>query len=134
MSPDSCGEIPLKMLTQYVAIIKEGGIMIHFELSEERKALKESISRFARKEILPVRDQFEADYAEGRHMDRILIEAAKIGLLGFPIEEKYGGSNGKNMDVMLILEELAAVDGGVATAIGDTWFAMTPIIMAANPK
>ena len=62
------------------------------------------------------------------------MEAAKIGLLGFPIEEKYGGSNGNNLDVMVILEELAAVDGGVATAIGDTWFAMTPIIIAANSE
>lgn len=108
--------------------------MLNFELSQEQKILKETAAKFAQKEILPVRDHFEADYAEGKYVDRIFLEAAKVGLLGFPIEEKYGGSNGNNLDVMHILEELAAVDGGVATAIGDTWFAMTPIIMAADSE
>jgi len=106
--------------------------MFNFELSEKRKLLKEMAAKFAEKEILPVRDKFEADYAEGRYVEKILLEAAKIGLLGFPIEEKYGGSNGNNIDTMVILEELAAVDGGMATVIGDTWFAMTPIIIAAD--
>jgi len=106
--------------------------MVNFELSEKRKLLKEMAAKFAEKEILPVRDKFEADYAEGRYVEKILLEAAKIGLLGFPIEEKYGGSNGNNIDTMVILEELAAVDGGMATVIGDTWFAMTPIIIAAD--
>lgn len=91
-------------------------------------------AKFAQEEILPVRDQFEADYSEGKLVDKILIEAAKIGMLGFPIDERYGGSNGNNMDTMIILEELAAVDGGMATVIGDTWFAMTPIIIAADSE
>ena len=108
--------------------------MLNFELSEKRKLIKEMAAKFAQKEILPVRDQFEADYAEGKVVDPILLEAAKIGLLGFPIEEKYGGSNGNNIDTMVVLEELAAVDGGMATVIGDTWFAMTPIIIAANEE
>ena len=108
--------------------------MFNFELSERRKLIKDMAAKFAEKEILPVRDKFEEDYADGKYVDKILLEAAKIGLLGFPIEEKYGGSNGNNIDVMVILEELAAVDGGMATVIGDTWFAMTPIIMAANEE
>ncbi|MEJ2718170.1 MAG: acyl-CoA dehydrogenase family protein [Deltaproteobacteria bacterium] len=108
--------------------------MLSFELSEKRRIIRDSAAKFAQNEILPVRDRFEADYAEGQYVDKIFLEAAKMGLLGFPIEEKYGGSNGNNMDIMVILEELAAVDGGVATAIGDTWFAMTPIIIAANPE
>lgn len=91
-------------------------------------------AKFAQEEILPRRDQFEADYSEGKLVDHILMEAAKIGMLGFPIDERYGGSNGNNMDTMIILEELAAVDGGLATVIGDTWFAMTPIIIAADSE
>ncbi len=108
--------------------------MINFELSEKRRLFKEMAAKFAQKEILPVRDKFEQDYVEGRYVHKILHEAAKIGLLGFPIEEKYGGTNGNNLDTMVILEELAAVDGGLATAIGATWFAMTPIIIAANDE
>ena len=108
--------------------------MFTFELSEKRRLIRDMAAKFAQKEILPLRDQFEADYAEGRLVDKILLEAAKIGMLGFPIDERYGGSNGNNMDTMIILEELAAVDGGLATVIGDTWFAMTPIIIAADPE
>ncbi len=48
-------------------------------------------AKFAQKEILPLRDQFETDYAEGRLVDKILLEAAKIGLLGFPIDERLVG-------------------------------------------
>ncbi len=108
--------------------------MLNFKLSEARRIVRDTVAKFAQQEILPVRNEFEEDYAEGKRMDKILLEAAKIGLLGFPIEEKYGGSNGNNLDVMVILEELASVDGGVATAIGDTWFAMTPIVIAANSE
>jgi alkylation response protein AidB-like acyl-CoA dehydrogenase len=108
--------------------------MFNFEFSEKRKLIKDMAAKFAQKEILPVRDQFEADYAEGKLVDRILLEAARIGLLGFPIHEKYGGSNGNNIDTMVILEELAAVDGGMATVIGDTWFAMTPIVIGADSE
>ena len=108
--------------------------MFNFEFSEKRKLIKDMAAKFAQKEILPVRDRFEADYAEGKLVDRILLEAAKIGLLGFPIDEKYGGSNGNNIDTMVVLEELAAVDGGMATVIGDTWFAMTPIVIGADSE
>ena len=38
------------------------------------------------------------------------------------------------MTVMAVLEELAAVNGGVACVIGDTWFAQTPIVIAANEE
>jgi alkylation response protein AidB-like acyl-CoA dehydrogenase len=108
--------------------------MFNFELSENRRLIRNMAAKFAQEEILPLRDQFEMDYAEGKLVDKILIKAAKIGLLGFPIDERYGGSNGNNMDTMIILEELGAVDGGMATVIGDTWFAMTPIIIAADSE
>ena len=84
--------------------------MFNLDLSEKRRVVRETAAKFARNEILPVRDKFEADYAEGKYVDRVFLEAAKLGLLGFPIEEQYGGSNGNNLDVMVILEELAAVD------------------------
>jgi alkylation response protein AidB-like acyl-CoA dehydrogenase len=118
----------------HLGLSQERGVMLNFELSEARRIVRETAAKFARQQILPVRNKFERDYAEGRCMDKILLEAAKLGLLGFPIEEKYGGSKGNNLDVMVILEELAAVDGGVATAIGDTWFAMTPIVIAASSE
>jgi alkylation response protein AidB-like acyl-CoA dehydrogenase len=50
------------------------------------------------------------------------------------IEPKYGGTGADGMTTMAGLEELAAVNGGVATVIGDTWFAQTPILIAANDE
>jgi alkylation response protein AidB-like acyl-CoA dehydrogenase len=65
--------------------------MLNFELSEARRIVRDTAAKFAQQEILPVRNEFEGDYAEGKRMNKIVLEAAKIGLLGFPIEEKYGG-------------------------------------------
>jgi len=54
--------------------------------------------------------------------------------MGLPIAVEYGGSGADGMTVMAVLEELAAVNGGVACVIGDTWFAQTPIVIAANEE
>ncbi|HDM09908.1 MAG TPA: hypothetical protein ENF92_05250 [Desulfobacteraceae bacterium] len=62
--------------------------MYNFELSERRNLIRDMAAKLAEKEILPVRDKFEEDYSEGKYVDKILLEAAKIGLLGFPIEGK----------------------------------------------
>ncbi|MBW1852944.1 MAG: acyl-CoA dehydrogenase family protein [Deltaproteobacteria bacterium] len=54
--------------------------------------------------------------------------------MGLNISPKYGGTGADGMTIMTVLEELAAVNGGVACVIGDTWFAQTPIVIAANEE
>jgi acyl-CoA dehydrogenase len=108
--------------------------MYNFQLSEERLKFQEMTRKFAEKEVKPLNDKFEDDWASHRYMPQVLKKAAQLGFLGLPIEPKYGGVGADGMTVMVVLEELAAVNGGVACVIGDTWFAQTPIIIAGNEE
>ncbi|MBS3918354.1 MAG: acyl-CoA dehydrogenase family protein [Deltaproteobacteria bacterium] len=108
--------------------------MYNFQLSEERHQFQEMARKFAEKEIKPLNDKFEDDWETHRYMTQVLKKAAELGFMGLTIDPKYGGIGSDGMTTMAVLEELAAVNGGVATVIGDTWFAQTPIIIAANEE
>jgi alkylation response protein AidB-like acyl-CoA dehydrogenase len=106
--------------------------MYSFELSEERKAYQELARKFAETEVRPFNGKFDDDWDTHVYMTKVLEKAAALGFMGLPIDKRYGGSGADGMTVMAVLEELAAVNGGVACVIGDTWFAQTPIVIAAN--
>jgi len=90
--------------------------------------------KFAEKEVKPLNDKFDDDWETHRIMPQVLKKAAELGFMGLTIDPKYGGTGADGMTIMAVLEELAAVNGGVACVIGDTWFAQTPIIIAANEE
>ena len=108
--------------------------MYNFQLSEERRQFQGMARKFAEKEVKPLNDKFEDDWETHRYMPQVLKKAAELGFMGLTIEPKYGGTGADGMTIMAVLEELAAVNGGVACVIGDTWFAQTPIIIAANEQ
>jgi len=90
--------------------------------------------KFAQNEVKPLNDKFEDDWETHTYMPQVLKKAAELGFMGLTIDPKYGGTGADGMTVMAVLEELAAVNGGMACVIGDTWFAQTPIIIAANDE
>ncbi len=102
-----------------------------FRLSAEQEQLRSLAQRFAQQQIKPVALRFEQD-AEGKLAEHVIDEAAKAGILGLPIPTEFGGGGGSNVECCLVLEELAVGCGGIATAIGASWFGQTPIMMAAS--
>jgi len=79
-----------------------------FELSEDQRLLKDSISRllsdtygFAARRGY----QQEANGWSKKTWDQY----AELGLLGLPIAEEYGGFGGGPVDVMLVMEEIGRV-------------------------
>ena len=108
--------------------------MYNFQLSEERRQFQEMARKFAENEVRPLNDKFDDDWETHRYMPQVLKKAAELGFMGLTIDPKFGGTGADGMTTMAILEELAAVNGGVACVIGDTWFAQTPIIIAANDE
>jgi len=108
--------------------------MYTFQLSTERRQFQEMAQKFAENEVKPLNDKFEDDWETHTYMPQVLKKAAKLGFMGLTIDPKYGGTGADGMTVMTVLEELAAVNGGMACVIGDTWFAQTPIIIAANDE
>jgi butyryl-CoA dehydrogenase len=108
--------------------------MYNFQLSEERLQFKELARKFAENEIKPYNDKFEDDWDTHQYMSKVLQKAAELGFMGLVIDPKYGGTGADGMTAMAVIEELAAVNGGAACVISDTWFAQTPIVMAANDE
>lgn len=104
---------------------------LDFELTEAQKSLQKWVREFTEREIKPRIERLETD-PDAPH--EVFKKAAEIGLLALPIPEEYGGGNASGIETNIALEELAAGCGGIATAIGASWFGMTPILVAGNKE
>jgi pimeloyl-CoA dehydrogenase small subunit len=90
-----------------------------FELSDEQKLLKDSVTR-----LLGDRYGFEArkGYAQERDgFSRAMwTQYAELGLLALPFDEKYGGIGGNAVDTMLVMEAFGralAIEPYMATIV-----------------
>jgi alkylation response protein AidB-like acyl-CoA dehydrogenase len=88
--------------------------MMDFRLTEEQKALKESIRHFAEKEIRPLIK--EAD-EKGEWPASLTRKLGEMGLLGIIIPPEYDGAGYSNVDYVLILEEISKVDPSVGLVV-----------------
>ncbi len=81
--------------------------MIEFELTDDHKAIRETVREFARKEVLPHIKEWD----EKSHFERsVLDKMGEIGLLGVCIPESYGGAGFDYISLGLVCEELEYVD------------------------
>src|SRR5579875_2521566 len=106
---------------------------LSFTLSEEQEKVRDLARRFAQEEIRPVARKFEDD-REGTLAEQVIDKAAQAGILALAVPPELGGGGGSNVEWSLVLEELAWGCGGIATAIGASWFGQTPILMAASQE
>src|SRR4030042_5570202 len=85
-----------------------------FELTEEQKLTRQAVRDFAEREIAPVakelddKEQFSTELTQ---------KMAELGLLGCFVSEKYGGSKMGDKYYIIVVEELARVDGSQAGTI-----------------
>ena len=81
--------------------------MIDFELTEDHKAIRQTVRDFARGEVAPRIKELD----EKQQFDRsILDKMAGLNLLGVCIPEEYGGAGFDYISLGLVCEELEAVD------------------------
>ena len=81
--------------------------MIDFELSEDHKALVQTVREFAQKEVAPHIKEWD----EKQHFEpSVLKNMAALNLLGVCIPEEYGGAGFDYISLGLVCEELEAVD------------------------
>jgi len=85
-----------------------------FLLNDEQKMLKESIKKFAQKEIQPLVKEGDqkAEWPEG-----LTKKLGEMGLLGIIIPPEYSGAGYSNLDYVIILEELSKVDPSVGLVV-----------------
>ena len=90
---------------------------MNFELTSEQTMIQEMVRDFANEVIRPraidtdVHAKFPAD---------ILEEMGKLGLMGIPFPEEYGGSNGDTISYVIAAEEIARVCGSTALSYAAT--------------
>ena len=84
------------------------------ELSEDEILFRDTVRRFAEKEIAPLVRRMD----EEQHFDPGLIgHLFELGLMGIEIPHQYGGSGGTFFDAMLAVETISAVDPAVAVLV-----------------
>ncbi len=75
-------------------------------LSEEERAVQDTVSRFTDERVLPIIGEcFDA----GRFPAELVPEIAELGLLGATLPAEYGGSGGSNQLYSMCVEELSKV-------------------------
>ncbi len=90
-----------------------------YALSDEQRAIKEEVARFAENEIAPVAAEYDR---EEKYPYEVMEKATEMGLPGahFPVE--YGGAGYSSLEMALITEELFSVDPGTALCITSAGF------------
>ncbi len=83
-----------------------------FSLSEEQLALRDTVRRFARTELVPLAAELERD---NRPVPRdMVLRYAELGLLGINTPAALGGLGLSNLDALIVLEEMAKISSAVA--------------------
>lgn len=79
-------------------------------LSEEERAVQESVARFTDERVLPI---IGACFDQGRFPQELVPEMAQLGLLGSSLPEKYGCAGLNAVSYGLICQELERGDSGI---------------------
>ncbi|WP_135535482.1 MULTISPECIES: acyl-CoA dehydrogenase family protein [Halostella] len=90
-----------------------------FELTDEQRAIRDEVRRFAENEVAAVAT--EHDEAE-KFPHEVVKKAAEMGLTGANIPIEYGGAGYSPLETALIIEELFAVDPGIGLSITSASF------------
>ncbi|HEY8997816.1 MAG TPA: acyl-CoA dehydrogenase [Edaphobacter sp.] len=84
------------------------------QLSEDEALFRDTIRRFAAKEIAPLVRQMD----DAQQMNPALIrQLFSLGVMGIEIPEEHGGSGGSFFDAILAVEEISAVDPAVGVLV-----------------
>jgi len=79
---------------------------MNFDITSEQAALRQTAYEFAKKEIAPYVNQYDA---EERFPMEIVKKAASLGFTGGVIPEKYGGADLDHLSFTMLIEEIARV-------------------------
>jgi alkylation response protein AidB-like acyl-CoA dehydrogenase len=87
---------------------------LDFNLSEEQELLKKTVREFAETELAPHSREWDERQEFPREVFRKLGE---LGLMGVVWPPEYGGAGLTTLDYVIVMEELARADAGVALSV-----------------
>ena len=98
-----------------------------FDLTDEQRLLRETVREFARAEVAPVAEELDRTKS---FPYEIVAKLGKLGLMGIPFPQEYGGGGADTLSYALAVEELARVDSSVCiTMAAHTSLGTMPIYL-----
>jgi butyryl-CoA dehydrogenase len=95
-------------------------------LTPDQEMIRDAVRDFAREQLWPHAAQWDREHVFPREAHRGL---AALGAYGICVPEEYGGAGLDYLSLALVLEEIAAGDGGTSTAISVTNCPVNAILM-----
>ena len=100
-------------------------------LNQEQEQVRDAVRAFAQAELWPHAARWDKEHHFPKEAHRGL---AALGAYGICVPEEFGGANLDYVTLALVLEEIAAGDGGTSTAISVTNCPVNAILMRyGNP-
>ena len=94
--------------------------------NEEHLMLQKMVREFANNEIKPLAQKIDN---EGLFPTKSVEKMAELGLMGIPLDEKYGGGNMDTLSLVIAIEEIAKVCvSTAATMMAHTSLGTAPIV------
>ena len=95
-------------------------------LTDEQEAIRDAVRSFAREQLWPHAARWDREHHFPREAHQGL---AALGAYGICVPEEFGGADLGYLSLALVLEEIAAGDGGTSTAISVTNCPVNAILM-----
>ncbi|GAA3995071.1 acyl-CoA dehydrogenase family protein [Comamonas faecalis] len=95
-------------------------------LSQDQQMIRDAVRDFVREQIAPHAARWDKEHHFPREVHQGL---AQLGAYGICVPEAYGGAGLDYLTLALVLEEIAAGDGGTSTAISVTNCPVNAILM-----
>src|SRR5690606_40805017 len=97
-----------RLQTEWSVYLVKEECKMNFELTEEQKMTQNMAREFANDVIRPRAMEIDK---EGKFPEDIFKEMGKLGFLGIPFPEEYGGSGGDTISYALAVEEVGRACG-----------------------
>jgi short-chain 2-methylacyl-CoA dehydrogenase len=99
---------------------------MNLDLTDEQREIRRLVRDFAEGEVKPVAEELDRTKA---FPYEIVQKLGKLGLMGIPHPQEYGGGGADNLSYALAIEELARVDSSVGiTVAAHTSLGTWPIV------
>ena len=83
-------------------------------LTQDQEMVRDAVRAFAQEQLWPNAPRWDREHHFPRQAHQGL---AELGAYGICVPEEFGGANLDYLTLALVLEEIAAGDGGTSTAI-----------------
>ncbi len=103
-----------------------------FDLSPDHELIRRTVREFAEAEVAPVAEELDRTKS---FPYEIVAQLGKLGLMGIPFPQEYGGGGGDTLAYALAVEELTRVDSSVAiTLCAHTSLGTQPIYLFGSEE